>query len=68
MGGKYDDYDWDELPADVKAAAQKLGYNQKYWDKDKTPKECDEYWKDLTPEQQQAAKLLGYDEKAWNSA
>ena len=43
----------DELPEDIKAAAQKLGYNQKYWDKDKQPKESDEYWKDLTKEQQE---------------
>lgn len=43
----------DELPEEVKAAAAKLGYNQKYWDRDKQPKESDEYWKDLTPEQQE---------------
>ena len=43
----------DELPSDVRAAAEKLGYNQKYWDRDKVPKECDEFWKDLTPEQQE---------------
>jgi hypothetical protein len=42
----------DELPEDAKAAAKKLGYTKKHWDKDKEPKECDEEWKDLTPEQQ----------------
>jgi hypothetical protein len=25
MPGKYDDYDWDELPAEAKAAATTLG-------------------------------------------
>ena len=42
----------DELPPEIQAAAAKLGYNKKYWDKDKVPKESDEDWKDLTPEQQ----------------
>ena len=68
MSGKYDDYDWDELPADIQEAAKVLGYNKKYWDKDKEPKESDEYWKGLTPEQQAAATKLGYDEKSWDSS
>ena len=45
--------DRDELPAEIQAAAAKLGYKQKYWDKDKTPKECDQDWDDLTPDQQE---------------
>lgn len=32
---KYEDSDWAELPADAKAAAEKLGYNKKMWDSDK---------------------------------
>ncbi|EJK54812.1 hypothetical protein THAOC_25528, partial [Thalassiosira oceanica] len=32
---KYDDYDWKELPAEAKKAAEALGYNKKMWDKDK---------------------------------
>jgi len=42
----------DELPPEAKAAAEKLGYNKKLWDKDREPPECDEYWEDLTQEQQ----------------
>eukprot|EP00429_Kryptoperidinium_foliaceum_P010257 CAMPEP_0176003382 /NCGR_PEP_ID=MMETSP0120_2-20121206/1144_1 /TAXON_ID=160619 /ORGANISM="Kryptoperidinium foliaceum, Strain CCMP 1326" /LENGTH=74 /DNA_ID=CAMNT_0017336021 /DNA_START=57 /DNA_END=281 /DNA_ORIENTATION=- len=67
MGGKYDDYDWKELPDNIKAAAEKLGYNKKLWDKDREPKECDVYWKELTPEQQEAAKLLGYNQEEWDA-
>ena len=32
---KYDDFDWKELPKEIQAAATKLGYNKKMWDKDK---------------------------------
>lgn len=28
MPGKYDNYDWDELPEEAKKAAQVLGYNK----------------------------------------
>ena len=35
MADKYDDYDWKELPEDVKEAAKKLGYTKKLWDGDK---------------------------------
>lgn len=68
MGGKYDKYDWDELPQDVQEAAKVLGFNKKLWDNDKTPDECDEDWKDLTSEQQAAATKLGYDQQAWDSS
>jgi hypothetical protein len=67
MGGKYDDSDWDELPADIKAAAEVLGYNKKLWDRDKTPSKCDESWKDLSTEMQEAAKKLGFDQVAWDA-
>ena len=32
---KYDDYDWKELPDNVKEAAKKLGYTKKIWNADK---------------------------------
>eukprot|EP00539_Tryblionella_compressa_P002138 CAMPEP_0178740286 /NCGR_PEP_ID=MMETSP0744-20121128/4504_1 /TAXON_ID=913974 /ORGANISM="Nitzschia punctata, Strain CCMP561" /LENGTH=68 /DNA_ID=CAMNT_0020393039 /DNA_START=44 /DNA_END=250 /DNA_ORIENTATION=- len=68
MPGKYDDYDWDELPKEIQDAAKVLGFTKKLWDNDEEPDECDEYWKDLTPEQQAAAKKLGYDQKMWDSS
>eukprot|EP00527_Entomoneis_sp_CCMP2396_P002562 CAMPEP_0198140830 /NCGR_PEP_ID=MMETSP1443-20131203/3922_1 /TAXON_ID=186043 /ORGANISM="Entomoneis sp., Strain CCMP2396" /LENGTH=68 /DNA_ID=CAMNT_0043803365 /DNA_START=162 /DNA_END=368 /DNA_ORIENTATION=+ len=68
MGGKYDDYDWDELPEEIKTAAGLLGYRKRIWDNDKTPAAADEDWVDLTEEQQAAAAVLGYDEKMWDSS
>jgi hypothetical protein len=65
---KYDDYDWDELPADIKAAAELLGYTKKLWDGSKTPSQCDEDWTDLSGEMQEAAKKLGYDKASWDKS
>ena len=65
---KYEDEDWDELPAEVREAAAKLGYNKKLWDKDKTPEICDKSWKDLTAEQQAAAEILGYSVDNWDDS
>jgi len=63
---KYDDYDWNELPADAKAAAEKLGYNKKIWDKGGTTKYEEYDWDELEADLQAAAKVLGYDKKAWD--
>ncbi|CAJ1966835.1 unnamed protein product [Cylindrotheca closterium] len=65
---KYEDYDWEELPADIQEAAKLLGYNQELWDNDDEPDECDEWWKDLSSAQQDAATKLGYTEDSWNSS
>ena len=68
MGGKYDDFDWEELPDDVKNAATVLGYNEKKWDNDEKV-EVDKYdWNELTAEQQQAAAVLGYTQKLWDES
>ena len=68
MGGKYDDYDWKELPPDVQKACEVLGYNKKLWDKD-GKSEYEEYdWDELPKEQQEAAKILGYDKKKWDES
>jgi hypothetical protein len=66
MPGKYDEYDWDELPEDIQKAAILLGFDKEIWDTDDEPSDCDEYWKDLTPAQQEAATKLGYNEEMWN--
>lgn len=68
MGGKYDDYDWKELPAEVQKAAETLGYNKKMWDKDKSPDSEDKDWDELTAAEQEAAKVLGYDQKSWDAS
>lgn len=64
-GGKYEDYDWAELPDDAKEAATTLGYTKKMWDKDKEPDCMKLDWEELSKEQQAAAEVLGYNEKMW---
>jgi hypothetical protein len=69
MPGKYDDSDWDELPAEIQAAAGLLGYTKDIWDSDGTPEEIeDSDWADLSPAQQDAATLLGYAEQSWDES
>ena len=68
MGGKYDDHDWDELPADAKKAAEALGYNKSLWDKDGKPASEGKDWAELTSSEQEAAKVLGYDQAKWDSS
>jgi len=63
----YNDMDWEKLPAEAKSAAEILGYTQKHWDKNKTPKACDVYWRKLTDEQKEAATTLGYTEETWDN-
>lgn len=65
--GEYDDYDWNELPDDVKEAAKVLGYDKKIWDGDGKPPTDDKDWDELTKEQQEAAIVLGYDEDKWDA-
>jgi hypothetical protein len=66
--GKYDNCDWDELPADIQEAAKLLGFTKVLWDGDKEPKETDVYWRKLSPAQQEAAGKLGYTQKEWDSS
>ena len=65
---KYDEYDWDELPTDIKAAAQVLGYTKDHWDNSKEPEACDEDWDDLEPKQQAAATKMGYTKETWDKS
>jgi len=67
--GEYDDYDWDELPADIQAAATTLGYTKELWDSDKDSEISKEYdWDDLDADQQKAAATMGYDKASWDSS
>jgi len=62
----YSDNDWDELSADVQAAAKLLGWTDKLWQSDVEPPECDFEWEALTKEQQEAAVKLGYTQESWS--
>ena len=66
MGGKYDDFDWVELPNTVQAAAKVLGYNEKMWDNDKAPPTEDKDWEELTEAEKAAATKLGYTQATWD--
>lgn len=64
---KYDDYDWDELPAEAKAAAEVLGYTKEKWDNEEAPDCENSAWEELTAEQKEAAAVLGYDQAGWDA-
>ena len=68
MAGPYDDYDWDELPAEAKKAAEVLGYNKQLWDSEGKPASDSKDWAELTKEEQAAAQVLGYNQKKWDSS
>lgn len=63
---KYENYDWDELPGDVKKAAEELGYDKRKWDKDLKVSADKKAWKELTLKQQEAALKLGYTKDKWD--
>lgn len=68
MPSKYDNYDWDELPADAKKHAETLGYTKEIWDADKEPELLkDSDWDDLNDDQKAAATFYGYDKEKWDS-
>ena len=58
--------DWDDLPADVKAAAVTLGYTKEIWDSDGEPDSHDSDWAELSEAQKEAAKKLGYTPEEWD--
>ena len=65
--GKYDDYDWDELPPEAKTACMTLGYKT-VWDENGKPDSESKDWDELTDAEKAAAKVLGYDQKKWDSS
>lgn len=62
----YEDFDWDELTEEVRAAATTLGYDQKLWDGDGKASSDQKDWEELTTEERKAAELLGYTEETWD--
>lgn len=66
--GKFDRYDWKELPLLVNTAATTLGYNADTWGNDhdsNVPIKCI-FWSDMSSTKQTAAGYLGYDSFSWN--
>lgn len=62
----YQDYQWNELPDNVKAAARVLGYNRFLWDHSSPCLAESKEWQGLTPEEQSAAHVLGYTQETWD--
>jgi hypothetical protein len=55
-------YDWDDLPPKIQAAATVLGYTQAIWDEGEEPASSDKDWAKLSATERKAGKMLGYDE------
>jgi hypothetical protein len=65
--GKYDEYDFQDLPAEVKRAAKILGYTHSIWDKDESIPIEEKEWSNLTEAEQKAATIIGYTKNKWDS-
>jgi hypothetical protein len=60
-----DDYNWDDMPIEVRAAAIVLGYNQYNWDNDLEPNNMD--YDNFTKAQLDASKIMGYTKEMYNT-
>jgi hypothetical protein len=64
----WEEYDWEELPPDVQAAYQVLGWSQTNWDEGLTAYTDELLWEELSPVQRDAATYLGYSALLWNTS
>jgi hypothetical protein len=64
---KYAEYDWADLPGNVKQAAKVLGYNEELWDDDEDTPISKKSWGELTTEQKAAAAEIGYVQGTWDA-
>jgi hypothetical protein len=62
----YINYDWNDLPENIKNAAQRIGYNKKIWDADGDLTINEKEWKDFNSIEQQDLKTIGYNEASWD--
>lgn len=63
---KYESVLFANLPADAKAAAMALGFDEKSWNESGWPESESKWWEDLTAEECKAATTLGWDKPAWD--
>ena len=69
LGKTYDEFDWFNLPENIKEAAIELGYNQRIWEGDAgEPESNSKSWRQLTNKERKAALVLGYTEETWDGA
>ena len=62
----YINYDWTDLPENIKNAAQRIGYNKKIWNTDGDLSINEKEWNDLNSKEQQDLKTIGYSEASWD--
>ena len=65
--GAYDDYEWRDLPDNIRNAATLLGYCETSWDEGQDIATSLKNWDELASNEMTAAVTLGYNEKFWNS-
>ena len=64
----YEDYDFVELPFEIRNAAHNLGYTAEIWNYgEEDPPVFSKSWFQLTREEQNAAEMLGFLEELWES-
>ena len=65
----YHDEEWGDLPPQIKAAYEALGYSRDVWcNGGDPPASEDKAWSELTAMEEAAASVLGYDEELWDSS
>lgn len=60
------DAQWEDLPSEIKEAAEELGFDEDSWNKTEQPEESDMGWDGLTSKQQDSAAVLGYTKEQWD--
>ena len=64
--GAYDDYEWRDLPTNIRNAAIVLGYCETSWDGSQDVATTNKKWNELGSDEMAAAMKLGYNEEFWN--
>ncbi len=68
QGKTYNEFDWNDLPDNIREAAIELGFNKRIWesDDDLHAESESKEWNELTDRERKAALLMGYTEALWN--
>jgi hypothetical protein len=62
---KYEDWEWSELPAAAKKAAEAAGYTEELWEEGEHPAE-EKWWEDMTEQEIVALSVLGWTQYKWD--
>lgn len=64
---QWEDYEWYDLPMNIRTAFAILGYTETIWDNDEAVESDTKAWSELTPEEQEAAVTVGYTQALWDN-